>query len=38
MGEIDEQLEQVFSALRQLIVPPSQPTRPVVFRVREDEE
>jgi hypothetical protein len=38
MGEHDEQLEQVFGALRQLIAPPSQPKRPVGFRVREDDE
>jgi ORF6N domain-containing protein len=37
MGEHDEQLEQVFGALRQLIAPPAQPKRPVGFRVREDE-
>lgn len=39
MGEHDEQLEQIFNALRQLITPPSQPKRrPVGFRVREDGE
>ncbi|HEY6552098.1 MAG TPA: ORF6N domain-containing protein [Vicinamibacteria bacterium] len=35
MGEHDEQLEQVFGALRQLIAPPPRPKRPVGFRVRE---
>lgn len=38
MGEHDEQLEQIFGALRQLIAPPTQPKRPVGFRVREDDE
>lgn len=38
MGEHDEQLEQIFNALRQLMTPPSQPKRPVGFRVREDGE
>ena len=38
MGDHDEQLEQIFGALRQLITPPAQPKRPVGFRVREDDE
>jgi ORF6N domain len=38
MGEHDEQLQQIFGALRQLIAPPSPPKRPVGFRVREDDE
>jgi len=38
MGEHDEQLEQIFGALRQLIAPPSQPKRSVGFRVREGDE
>lgn len=36
MGEHDEQLEQIFNALRQLIAPPAQPTHPVGFRVRDE--
>jgi hypothetical protein len=38
MGEHDDQLAQIFNALRQLIAPPAQPKRPIGFRVREDEE
>jgi hypothetical protein len=38
MGEHDEQLAQVFGALRQLITPPARPKRPIGFRVRDDEE
>lgn len=38
MGEHDEQLEQIFNALRQLMAPPPQPKRPIGFRVREDDE
>jgi hypothetical protein len=38
LGEHDEQLEQIFKALRQLIASPSHPKRPVGFRVREDGE
>jgi hypothetical protein len=38
IGEHDEQLEQIFNALRQLIAPPAQPKRPIGFRVREDDE
>lgn len=38
MGEHDEQLAQIFSALRRLINPPAQPKRPVGFRVRKDGE
>jgi len=38
MGEHDEQLEQIFGALRQLIAPPPQPKRPVGFRIRVDDE
>ncbi|HYH53225.1 MAG TPA: hypothetical protein VD761_03765 [Solirubrobacterales bacterium] len=37
MGEHDEQLEQVFGALRQLIAAPAPAKRPVGFRVREDD-
>ncbi|HEX6687704.1 MAG TPA: ORF6N domain-containing protein [Solirubrobacterales bacterium] len=38
MGEHDEQLEQIFGALRQLIVPPPQQNRPIGFRIRDDDE
>lgn len=37
MGEHDEQLDQIFSALRQLIAPPPQPKRPIGFRVPEED-
>lgn len=33
-----EQLDQIFTALRQLIAPPPQPKRPIGFRLREDDE
>lgn len=33
----DEQLNQIFKTLRQLISPPTRPKRPVGFRVAEDE-
>jgi hypothetical protein len=33
----DEQLNQIFKTLRQLISPPVRPKRPVGFRVPEDE-
>jgi len=36
MGEHDEQLKQIFNALRQLIAPPPQPKRPIGFRVRDE--
>ncbi len=38
LGGHDEQLNQIFMTLRQLISPPDRPKRPVGFRVREDEE
>ena len=38
MGEHDEQLEQIFNALRQLMAPPPQPKRPIGLRVREEDE
>jgi len=38
MGEHDEQLAQIFNALRQLMAPPPHPKRPIGFRVREDGE
>jgi len=34
VGEHDEQLEQIFNALRQLIAPPLQPKQPIGFRIR----
>jgi hypothetical protein len=37
LGGHDEQLNQIFKTLKQLISPPSQPKRPVGFRVPEDE-
>jgi hypothetical protein len=37
VGEHDEQLEQIFNALRQLMAPPPQAKRPVGFRVREPD-
>lgn len=38
MGEHDEQLMQIFNALRHLIAPPAQRRRPIGFRIREDDE
>jgi hypothetical protein len=37
MGEHDEQLEQIFKALRQLISPPRQSKHPIGFRVRNPD-
>ena len=37
LSEHDEQLRQIFDALRQLIAPPAQPKRPVGFRIRDDD-
>jgi hypothetical protein len=37
LSEHDEQLRQIFEALRQLIAPPDRAKRPVGFRVREEE-
>jgi hypothetical protein len=37
LGGHDEQLNQIFKTLRQLISPPARPKRPVGFRVPEDE-
>jgi hypothetical protein len=37
LGGHDEQLNQIFATLRQLISPPARPKRPVGFRVQEDE-
>lgn len=38
LGGHDEQLNQIFMTLRQLISPPAGPKRPVGFRMPEDEE
>lgn len=38
LSEHDEQLRQIFEALRQLIAPPPRPKRPVGFRVRQGDE
>ena len=38
LDQHDEQLEQIFKALRRLIEPPPRPKRPVGFRVREDDK
>ena len=38
LGEHDEQLNQIFRTLRQLISPPPRPKRPVGFRPPEDED
>ncbi|HXS32946.1 MAG TPA: hypothetical protein VN758_04110 [Solirubrobacterales bacterium] len=36
-GRHDEQLDQIFKTLRQLISPPTRPKRPVGFRPPDDE-
>jgi ORF6N domain len=38
LSEHDEQLRQIFEALRQLIAPPPSTKRPIGFRVREGDE
>jgi ORF6N domain len=38
LSEHDEQLRQIFEALRQLVTPPSRARNPVGFRVRERDE
>jgi hypothetical protein len=38
LSEHDEQLRQIFEALRQLIAPPLRAKQPVGFRVREGNE
>lgn len=38
LSEHDEQLRQIFEALRQLIAPPPRAKRPVGFRIREGDE
>lgn len=37
LSEHDEQLRQIFAALRQLIAPPEKPQRQVGFRVRDGD-
>jgi hypothetical protein len=37
LSEHDEQLRQIFEALRRLIAAPPRAKRPVGFRVREDD-
>lgn len=37
LGKHDQQLDEVFQVLRQLIAPPQQPKRPVGFRLPEGE-
>jgi hypothetical protein len=37
LDQHDGQLEQVFEALHQLMVPPQPPKRPIGFRIRDDE-
>jgi len=36
-GRHDEQLDQIFRALRQLISPPARPKRPIGFRPPDDD-
>jgi uncharacterized protein YciW len=38
LGQHDQQLGQIFQALRQLISPPPRPRRRVGFRLPEDDE
>jgi hypothetical protein len=38
LGEHDQQLDEIFEALRQLITPPPQPKRPVGFRLPEADK
>jgi len=38
LDQHDEQLDQIFKALHQLISPPQRPKRRVGFRVRDDDE
>ena len=38
LSEHDEQLRQIFEALRQLIDPPVPSRRPIGFRIRDGEE
>jgi hypothetical protein len=38
LGQHDQQLDEIFEALRQLISPPPRPTRPVGFRLPEGDK
>ena len=38
LGQHDQQLDQIFEALRQLISPPPQPQRPVGFRLPDGDK
>lgn len=38
LGQHDEQLNEIFGALRQLIAPPVRPKRPVGFRPPKDDD
>lgn len=38
LDQHDEQLNQIFKILHQLIAPPQPPKRPIGFRLREDDE
>ncbi len=38
LGQHDQQLEDIFQALRQLISPPPRPKRPVGFRLTEGDK
>jgi len=37
LSEHDDQLRQIFEALRQLIAPPAQARRPIGFGIRDEE-
>lgn len=38
LGEHDQKLDEIFEALRQLVIPPPQPKRPVGFRLPEADK